>query len=76
MKAVANHHLMVGLNFSVLLRGTNYRGLLLSNCLRLEEGFLGSHKPLWSSQFVFFKIPFSSSGSHGCFYKLVTDLAP
>lgn len=50
----ANHHLMVGLNFNVLLRGTSYRGLLLSNCLGLEEGFLGPHKLLWSSQFVFF----------------------
>jgi hypothetical protein len=75
MKAVANHHLMTGLNFSVLLRGTSYRSFLI-DCLGLGEGFLGSHKPLWFSQFVFFKIPLSSSGPHGCFYKLVTDLAP
>lgn len=54
MKAVVNHQLVAGLNFNLLLRGLSYKGLLLSDCLGLEEGFLGSHKPLWSSQFVFF----------------------
>ena len=37
MKAVANHHLMTGLNFSVLLRGTSYRSFLI-DCLGLGEG--------------------------------------
>lgn len=76
MKAVANHHLMVGLNFNVLLRGASYRDLLLSNCLGLEEGFLGSHKPLWSSQFYFLKFPFLPLHHMGVSINLSPTLLP
>lgn len=76
MKAVANHHLMVALNFSMLLRRTSYRGLLLSNCLGLEEGFLAPIRFCGLPSLNFLKFPFPPLGHMGVSINLSLTLLP
>lgn len=75
MKAVANHHLMTGLNFSVLFRGTSYRSFLI-DCLGWERDFLAPINLCGFPNLYFLKFPFPPLGHMAVSINLSLTLLP